>query len=180
MKKILLMLIVLLSANSFILFSSFKSANTAGYIEWISVEELTKLSENEPRKVLVNISTPWCESCRKMDATTFQDVGLSNYVNEKFYAVKFNAEDAEDLMFNGEQYNFNPNIGRRGVHNLALYLSNGRTVYPTIAILDEYLENPQPVFGYQDAKSMKMVLNYFGDDHYKTTEWTVFKELYNE
>lgn len=154
--------------------------NTIASIQWLSMEEAIILNKHNPKKVLVNISTNWCESCRKMDATTYSDPDVVNYIKEHFYAVKFDAESRKKLVLNGEPYQFNPNFGKMGVHNLALYLSNGRTVYPTTSILDEDLSNPQPVSGYLGANDLEMLLSFFGEDHYKSTEWSVFAKNYQK
>ncbi len=177
MKRGILLLFLLFTFSQ--AFYSFISQPPVNSINWISFEEMLKLNEKEPRKVIVNITTEWCVGCRKMEATTYRDYKLVKYINDKFYAVQFDAEFKGDLRFNGEDFKFNPHLGKRGVHNLALYLSNGKSVYPTTSILDETLESPQPISGFLEADDLEFILNYFGENHYKSIEWSVYNELYS-
>lgn len=147
-------------------------------IEWLTVEQATQLMDQEPKKLLINISTDWCLPCKQMEETTLKNPSLIQYIHQQFYPVKFNAEMNETLDFNGEVYEYNPNFGRNGVHNLALYLTDGNMVYPTIAVLDEYSENPQQVNGFQSVDDLQLFLHYFGEDYYKSLDWTVFLETY--
>jgi thioredoxin-related protein len=43
--------------------------------------------------ILVDIYTSWCGWCKKLDRDTFTDMGLAEYLNQKFVCVKANAED---------------------------------------------------------------------------------------
>lgn len=147
-------------------------------IEWLTVEQATQLMDQEPKKLLINISTDWCLPCKQMEETTLKNPSLVQYIQQQFYPVKFNAELNETLDFNGEVYEYNPNFGRNGVHNLALYLTDGNMIYPTIAVLDEYSENPQQVSGFQSVNDLQLFLHYFGEDYYKSLDWTVFLETY--
>src|SRR5437879_4512547 len=61
-------------------------------IKWMSFEEAVKKSNQEPRKLLIDVYTNWCGWCKKMDATTYQDKDIIDYINKKYYPVRFNAE----------------------------------------------------------------------------------------
>ena len=144
----------------------------------MTVEEAIKLNEVENRKILFYVTTTWCASCRKMESTTFTNQKVVNYINENFYPVQFDAETRADITINGELYSFNSQVGKRGSHSLALYLTNGRLVYPTTTVLNERLENPQPVFGFLNVSDIHMLLKYFGENYDRTVEWEVFSKIY--
>ena len=54
-----------------------------------------------------------------MDKQTFTDAAVKKYLNENFYAVKFNGEHKENITFQGKEYKF-VNAGRRGINTLAI------------------------------------------------------------
>lgn len=183
MKQLILSIILLFSLSLFSLISTSFTNHTSPSpaptaIEWLTVEQANQLMDQEPKKLLVNVSTDWCLPCKQMEQTTMKDPALAQYIRQRFYPVKFNAEMQETLEFNGEVYEYNPTYGRNGVHNLALYLTDGNMVYPTITVLDEYSENPQQVNGFQGVNELQLFLHYFGEDYYKSLEWDVYLETY--
>ena len=85
-----------------------------------------------------------------MDKNTFNDPQVSKLLNEKFYAVKFNAEQREDVVFDNHTFKFVPS-GRNGYHELAAALLNNQLSYPTVVFLDEEFKMIQPLAGYRQA-----------------------------
>lgn len=86
--------------------------------------------EKDKKKIVVDIYTDWCGWCKRMDASTFQDPKVIKAINKNFYAVKFNAEQKEDINFKSKVYQFVPQ-GNRGYHSLAAEITQGRLSYPT-------------------------------------------------
>ena len=140
-------------------------------ITWITLEEADKLRLQEPRKVLIEVYTDWCGWCKRMDVTTFRDPKLAKYVNENYYAVKLDAEQREPITVGGRTYNYDESAGRRGVHEIANELLQGKLSYPTIVFLDERMNMIQPLPGYRDAKEMQPILEYLATEAHKTTPW---------
>lgn len=159
-----------------ILFIMALGAN-AQEIEWISFEEAVERSRDEPRKILIDIYTDWCGWCKKMDRDAYANEVISKYINEKFYAVKFNAEQQEEIEFDGHTFKFVAQ-GRRGVHELAAALTNNKLSYPTTVFMDEQLRVIQPIPGYMNAKSLDPILKYIGDDKFKSVKWPEFQKNY--
>lgn len=146
-------------------------------IKWMTWQEATEKSKTQKKKILVDVYTDWCGWCKRMDAATFQQAHISNYVNAHFYAVKFNAEMKEDIEFNGKTYKFVKN-GMRGYHELAAEITRGRLSYPTVVFLDEKLEVIQPVPGYKDALEFEQIITYFAKDEHKKTPWEKYQKEY--
>ena len=48
--------------------------------------------------------TSWCGWCKRMDGSTFSDPTIVNYMNAKYYCVKFDAETKDTIVFNGHQF----------------------------------------------------------------------------
>src|SRR5687767_5013590 len=78
-------------------------------INWLTLEEAAAKTQQEPRKIFIDVYTDWCGWCRKMDQSTFSDPGIADYVNKNFYAVKLDAESKKPITINGKTYKYNPN-----------------------------------------------------------------------
>jgi thioredoxin-related protein len=169
MKKYVLILLFLTGFS----FLSFDSPTEE--VKWLTFEQAVELNKKEPRKLLIDLYTDWCGWCKKMDKDTYAQGHIARYINQKYYAVKFNAEQRAPVQFNGHTFNFVAS-GSRGYHQLAASLTNNRLSYPTTVFMTEKLEIIQPVAGYMGPDQMEMVLKYFGDDHFRTTAWTDFQK----
>ena len=139
-------------------------------INWITIEKADELRRTEPRKVLIDVYTDWCGWCKKMDASTFSDPKVVAYINAYYYAVKLDAEQREPITLGGKTYEYVPN-GRRGYHEIANELLQGKMSYPTTVFLDESMNMIQPVSGYLDVETIQPILEYLAENAYKETPW---------
>jgi len=137
-------------------------------INWISMEEAEKLAQKDPRKIFVDIYTDWCGWCKRMDANTFSHPQIVKYINENFYAVKLNAEQADPISFRGHTY-INENPGqRRSAHNFAIALLQGKMGYPSVAFFDEELNLITALPGYREPAQFEPILVFFKENHWHT------------
>lgn len=143
-------------------------------VNWISVEEAYTLSQTTPKKIIIDVYTDWCGWCKRMDATTYSNATIVNYINDNFYAVKFDAEQKADVTINGTTYKY-VGEGRRGYHELAAALLQGQMSYPSTVFLDEKFGMIQPVPGYMDAAGIEPILAFFATNAYKTKQWDEFQ-----
>ena len=146
-------------------------------INWVTMEDATKLAKKKKKKIFIDVYTTWCGWCKRMDQTTFRHPEIIKYMNKHYIAIKFNAEAKRDISFNGEDYSF-VNSGRRGYHQLAAKLLNGRLSYPSFVVLDEQLNFIQAIPGYQQPKSLDKILKYFGENYYTSKTWQAFSSEY--
>lgn len=134
-------------------------------IHWISIEEAEAASKKEPRKILIDVYTDWCGWCKRMDVETFQEEEIVQFVNENYYAVKLDAEQKDSIIFRGRTYKF-VKTKRKGYHELAATLLQGKMGYPSIVYLDENLNTIRPWPGYKKPKEYKQILSYIAEDYY--------------
>jgi thioredoxin-related protein len=143
---------------------SAKVKTAEGGIQWLTVEEMEKAQKKEKRKVVVDVYTDWCGWCKQMDKATFADPKVAEYINKNFYAVKFNAEGYENIIFQDRVYKFVPS---RKSHELANEWMGGAMSYPTTVYLDEKLRLIGSVPGFFPAQTYTKVLQFFEEGVYK-------------
>ncbi len=139
-------------------------------IKWMSWEEALEKSKKTKRKIFVDIYTDWCGWCKKMDKTTFSDERIVKYINKHYYAIKLDAEFKNEILFNGQSYQYTK-YGNRGYHELATMLLNGKMSFPSMVFLDEKFTLIQAIPGYQDEINFLMITTYFGRNAHKNTPW---------
>ena len=157
----------------------YQKADQDQTITWMTFEEAMAAVKIEKRKVLVSVYADWCGWCKQMDKTTFQDPTIIKYINEKYYPVKLNAEQKEDIVTPDKVYKFEKGEGNeRGYHQLASTLTMGRLELPSTVFLDENFRIIQPIPGYKDARTFEMMMIYYGDGNSKVTPWTLYQKSY--
>ncbi|MFC5623618.1 thioredoxin family protein [Algoriphagus winogradskyi] len=130
MKKLVFIGLLLLTANF---------AQAQEKIEWLKFEEAVAATEANPKMLLVDVYTDWCGWCKKMDKETFTDPDVIKYINEKFYAVKMNAEDNKrEFDFKGKKYSEAKMAAAMRVQS-----------YPNFVIIDPTLKNITQMPGYR-------------------------------
>ncbi|MBT1702271.1 thioredoxin family protein [Chryseosolibacter indicus] len=149
----------------------------AGLVKWMSFEEAVEKSKTDKRKIFIDVYTDWCGWCKVMDKNTFNDPKVADLLNRNFYPVKFDAEQREDVIFNGNTFKF-VESGRNGYHQLAAALLNNQLSYPTVVFLDEEFKMIQPVPGYRKAPEFHMIAQFIGENYYKTVKWTDWQTKY--
>ena len=68
-------------------------------VNWITIEKAQELQKTNPKNIIMDIYTDWCGPCKLMDKNTFQNSDVANFLNENFYAVKFNAEGNSSVNY---------------------------------------------------------------------------------
>jgi len=137
------------------------------------------ISQPVKKKIVVDVFTEWCGWCKKMDKSTFRNPEIVKYVNENYYAVKFDAEYKNDITFKGKNYKFVKG-GRNGYHELAAEILQGRLSFPTLVFLDENHAVIQPIPGFQDSGTFKQIMRFFAEDHFKHTPWPKYTRMYEQ
>ena len=150
-------------------------ASNAQEVNWLSWDEATNLAatDKNPKKIFIDVYTDWCGWCKKMDKDTFQNAEVAEYMTNNFYRVKLDGEGKEPIDFKGKTYKYVPS-GKRGYHELAAALLQGRLSYPTVVFMDEQLNMLSPVPGYQKPDPFLNIARYFGDNIYLEKDWKTY------
>lgn len=184
MKKVLKSTLILsLACLAFAFISPDKATSLtdeADVIKWYTWEEAIKLNETHPKKLFVDVYTDWCGWCKRMDQTTFTDPGVAKLMNKHFYPVKFNAEQQENVVFKNYTLKYIPNAGRKGVHELAYSLLDGKMGYPAFVYLDEKQDRITISPGYKEADAIIKELTFIGEEHYKNKSFNEFSKAYGK
>ncbi len=147
---------------------------TTDGIDWVTIQEAFKNTagnDKNDKYVFIHVTTDWCGWCRKMEAASYSKPEVYNYLNKNFYSVSFDAERKDDITLGDQTFSF-VDEGRRGYHELAAQLVNGRMSYPTVVILTPDFQVIQPIPGYQGPEQLLQILKFFGDGHFKKgTSW---------
>lgn len=149
------------------------------YPKTYSLKEIEKLQKKKPKKILVNITSNFCNSCKVQSATTFKDTAIVNYINKNFYLMDFNAESSDTLVFKSEKH-FKTPINGYPLHTFALKATNNRLQFPVIAVLNEK-EDPLDAIGpFLSPSALLPILKFYAENKYQTTNWPDFIKAYNE
>jgi thioredoxin-related protein len=163
--------------------TSRKVTPVAGAVKWMSFEEAVERSKKEKRKIFIDVYTDWCGWCKVMDNKTFTDPEVARLLNEKFYPVKFNAEQRADVVFNGHTFKF-VESGRTGYHELAASLLNKQLSYPNFVFLSDEFQIIRLIPGYTSLPGFRkpeefhLFLSYVGDEHYKKMKLDEYQKVY--
>jgi thioredoxin-related protein len=154
----------------------FIAAGDDSEIKWVNFDEAVKLNTAHPKKILIDIYTPWCGWCKKMDESTYKDPDIVKYINKNFYAVRLDAETADTFHFKDHKF-YNPKPHTRGyVNELASSLMDNKMAYPTMVYMDESFSRLTYLQSYATAADLKPILQYFAENKYKTMSFDDFKK----
>jgi len=153
-------------------------------IQWMDFEEAEQLYKQNGKPLFIDMYTTWCGYCKKMDAETFADPKIVEYVNAYFNPVKFNAETKDPISYKDSVYTNNRN-GKTDIvgnpikgksHSLAEYLLNGRMAYPTVVYLVPDKDIVAPVPGYMTPQKLEPYLLFFSQKVYNKNLFEAFTE----
>ncbi|MEO6132625.1 MAG: DUF255 domain-containing protein [Saprospiraceae bacterium] len=142
-------------------------------IKWMSWEEAVAANAKNPKKIFVDVYTDWCGWCKKMDQTTVQDTAVVTIMNNKFYAIKLNAEQKETIHFKNYDFNWVAG-GRSGNNELATILLEGQMSFPTTVLLDSDFVRIAISPGYKLGDALIKELKFAAEGYYMTMDWQTY------
>ena len=129
-------------------------------IRWLALDEALAKQKKNAKPIFMDVYTDWCGPCKYLDATTFHDAAIVEFVNNNYYAVKFNAEGNSTITYKGVKYanpSFDPNRkGRNSAHDFTKFLKV--TGYPSRYIFDKKGEIKEPIVGYLSPEQLLILI----------------------
>jgi len=156
--------------------------NAQDKINWMSMTDALAAQKETPKKIFMDVYTKWCGPCKLLDKNTFGDKDVIKFVNENYYAVKFDAEGTEEIYYQDFNYT-NPNYqeGRKGRNSQHL-LANALKVnaYPSLVFFNDNGDLIQTVVGYKTPEQLEIYLKMMANDDYlKLTTGEAWQEYQN-
>jgi len=148
------------------------------------MEEALTAQEKAPKKIILDAYTTWCGPCKMLDKNTFSNKNVIKYINDNYYAVKFNAEGNETVNYQDFEYT-NPNYvpGRKGRNSQHLFAHALKVrAYPSLVFFEEDGTLIQAVAGYKTPQQLEVFLKMIATDDYKklTTKesWETYRDSF--
>lgn len=171
---------LLVSGFAFIQNQESPAAKTAETekIQWHTFQEAVELSKKEKKKIFIDVYTSWCGWCKTLDKNTFSNAILAKYINQKYYAVKMDAEMKDTIVFNN--YTFvNPNPQNpRSTHQIATSLLDNKMGYPSMVFLDDNFNKLFVLQTYLTPDKLEPYVKIIGDNAYLTTTWDEYLKTF--
>ena len=145
-------------------------------VKWYTIEEASALAKTNPRPIFVDAYTDWCGWCKKLDKDTFSNPVIAEILNNKYYAVKFDAEGKEPVTFQGRKFVNDGSLGK--THQLAYALLQGKLGYPTVVFLTASSELITPVSGYKTSAQIEPMLSYFAGTSWQKQSYDDFLKTF--
>ncbi len=131
-------------------------------IEWLDFETAIDRNNQERKFIFIDMYTDWCGWCKKMDASTFKQQAVIDYISEHFYAVKMNPESKEsiaykEVLYESKQYN------GKAYNELAVSLLGGKMSFPSFVVLNQREVKRGVIVGYQTEMQLINALKRYID-----------------
>ena len=159
-----------------LLFSAAKVRPPDEKLEWLKLKEAAVKLKEQNKPMLMDVYTDWCHWCKVMDDKTYSNKKVINYLKEKFYVVKLNAETRDTLNWENRKFIYNNNYR---INEFALFATNGQASFPTTVIFLNDGTPPIPIPGYMQPRELELIVKYFGDGEYKTKSFPEYQKTFH-
>ena len=145
-------------------------------VNWITFNEAYKRCKKNPRPIIVDVYTTWCGPCKLMSSQTFNNPQIAAYINEHYYAVKFDAESKDSVKFDKYTFVSTDNANPKAPHQFAASILDNQLAYPSIVFLNNQIQRLDIIKGFMNAPAFEPILTYYGSGDYQKIKWEDFKK----
>lgn len=152
-------------------------------VKWMTIEEALNAQKTQPKKILIDFYADWCGPCKIMDKKTYGNPVISEFLNQNYYPVKFNAEEKKDVEIFGRTFsneNTSHKKGRNSLHEFTQFMNVGAV--PSTVFLDETGGPITILQGELAAKELEPYLSLISNNLYKKIktreEWEDYQKKF--
>jgi thioredoxin-related protein len=130
-------------------------------ITWYDFETAIDLTHENKKFIFIDIYTDWCGWCKKMDASTFKDSAVIEYMNTHFYAVKMDAETKDGIVYKGNLYEYKQYNAKAGYNTLAVSLLDSKLSFPSFVVLNKNEVKKGTIIGFKNPTQLLQELKSY-------------------
>lgn len=158
--------------------TTYTELDETSLVNWVTFEEAYKLCKVNPRPIMVDIYTKWCGPCKMMRSQTFGNGQIAKYINDNFYAVKFDAECKDSVKFDKYVFVSTDATNPKAPHQFAASILDNQLAYPSIVFLNNQIQRLDILKGFMPPKDFEPVINYYGSGDYQKMKWEEYKNKF--
>lgn len=137
---------------------------------WITFQDLEKERQKNKKKVLLFLEASWNNSCKMMKKVIFTDSLFAAEAREHFWCLNLDVQSQDTVTFLSYTFH-NAGPENNNLHQLAIALSHKILRVPGIYLFDEDGKLLENLYYYMDREKGRMILDYIGNDTFKSMSW---------
>lgn len=166
------------STFSFVSENTYTEFHENSPVNWITFDEAYAKCKKNPRPIMVDVYTTWCGPCKMMSAQTFNNPTIAKYINDNFYAVKFDAEGKDSVKFDKYVFVSTDASNPKAPHQFAASILDNQLAYPSIVFLNNQIQRLDVLKGFMPPQKFEPVLTYYGSGDYQKTKWEDYEKTF--
>ncbi|OFY14639.1 MAG: hypothetical protein A2X02_06095 [Bacteroidetes bacterium GWF2_29_10] len=145
--------------------------------KWLTMNQAVDSNKVNKKKTIVFIHSNWCNSCKVMKQSTFENEVINKIVSKNYNMVDLNIESTDTINFMGQKF-FNERTQEKPFHQFVYALSQNGLTLPSMVIFNEQMQVVNLVPYYMSPSITEAILEFFAKDAYKNTKWEDWQKTF--